>query len=160
MCFEFLYDNIHFARIRFIFVHLSPSLFTLPLTSSPSSPLLFLLLVDPLTEHLLISELITVTGWYQLGIQLKIPSYILDTCYLDHSMTDDRRSAMLIWWFKHAESRSWSEVVRALLRINNELAQKIAVKYGMMIGHICHYMCVCMHVCAHVHTPLCTPLYE
>lgn len=111
-------------------IYTSPP-FTLPLL--PSSPVSILTLItEPPTEHLLVSELSSVVDWFQLGLQLKVPSAELETIRADHHKTTDCRSSMLIWWLKHTESPTWSELARALLMIDKNLAQKLSVKYGTL----------------------------
>ena len=60
-----------------------------------------------------------VTEWYNLGIQLDIPDYILSQ--IERSYPNDhsiQKSKMLSYWFNNATEQSWNVIADALENVH------------------------------------------
>ena len=82
----------------------------------------------------LIQELKEVTGWMQLGIQLRIPKHTLDKIYMQfYTQGEDMCKIEMLsaWLNSRTEVPTWAEVVSAVSRTGNKrVASKMASKYG------------------------------
>ena len=57
----------------------------------------------------------TASKWYQLGVQLEIPSAMLSTIESDHPSDVQRcMTEVLDWWLRNAPERSWEKLTEAL----------------------------------------------
>ena len=58
---------------------------------------------------------VTASKWYQLGVQLEIPSAMLSTIEIDHPRDVQRcMTEVLDWWLRNAPERSWEKLTEAL----------------------------------------------
>ena len=94
---------------------------------------MFALITGPETLIDLASELEEVVWWYNLGIHLKVPKYVLVTIRVDHRSTEDQKNALCRWWLDKTlkNEKKWSRIVEAVARAGYRyLAEKIALKYS------------------------------
>lgn len=79
----------------------------------------------------MVNELQNVTDiWFQLGMNLDIPSTKLLEIEGDNKRAADCLCRMLIEW-ENRENPTWSKVVRALTAVRRpRLAQDLATRYG------------------------------
>ena len=76
----------------------------------------------------LTNKLRSVTVWYQLGLQLDVPSNELDKIEEDYSKVDRRMSEVLKYWWRNCphERKSWQKIANALKIINyRNLAEEL-----------------------------------
>ena len=81
----------------------------------------------------MVIELQEVVGWYDLGLHLNVPRYVLETIKVDHQSNDDRKKALFDWWLRSVlqVEKKWATIVAALSTTGHRyLAEKIALKYG------------------------------
>ena len=71
--------------------------------------------------------LTAVNNWYNLGLQLGIPDYQLNSMEKNHPKNNVRcKSEMLSYWFRNAEELSWDVIANALEKIDHRnLANEI-----------------------------------
>ena len=75
-------------------------------------------------------ELKGVIAWFNLGVQLKIPTHQLLAIREDYRTTEKCRLEMLIRW-EQLEKPTWTKLVTALVNIGRRgLAEDLARKYG------------------------------
>ena len=72
--------------------------------------------------------------WYQIGIQLQVPSFKLKSIQKDCQTDADRLMQMVDHWFDNApkEERTWEEVISALISPSVErrsVAYKVKQKF-------------------------------
>ena len=80
-------------------------------------------------------ELKGVIAWFELGVQLKIPSHDLLAIREDYRMVEKCRLEMLIRWEK-LEKPTWTKLFSALVNIGMKgLADSLAEKYGNEAPH-------------------------
>lgn len=83
------------------------------------------------TLKALLSDLLEVTDWFHLGINLDIPQYELFNIKSIAQEDALRKTHMLIRWMQLKENPSWTDIVAALGKIRMRgLAHKLAEKYG------------------------------
>lgn len=69
--------------------------------------------------------------WFELGVQLNIPTCDLLSIREDHKTTVKCRLEMLIKW-EQQERPTWIKLITALTKIGRKtLAEDLAMKYGM-----------------------------
>ena len=76
----------------------------------------------------LTNKLRSVTVWYELGVQLNVPSNELDKIEEDYSKVDRRMSEVLKYWWRNCphERKSWQTIANALKIINyRNLAEEL-----------------------------------
>lgn len=75
-------------------------------------------------------ELKGVTAWFELGIQLKIPTSDLLVIRKDHSTVKSCRLEMLIRWGQ-LQRPTWTQIATALAKIGRTaLAMELSDRYG------------------------------
>ena len=70
--------------------------------------------------------------WYSIGLQLKIPSSILDSIEKEDNTLNDKLTSMIKSWLKSTSSKSWMVVCDALKTLSvgeNVLAGRLQKKY-------------------------------
>ena len=93
-------------------------------------------------------ELKGVIAWFELGVQLKIPSHDLLAIREDYRMVEKCRLEMLIRW-EQLEKPTWNKLFSALVNIGMKgLADNLAEKYGNEASHSysIEYMLVAMNI--------------
>ena len=90
--------------------------------------------VEPEPEVLdireLSSELVTVTNWFNLGLNLGLKMYELKKIEDDHRGNDRQLKETLHLWLQHTPKASWEDVVNALQKIGEKrVAEEIRQKY-------------------------------
>ena len=71
-----------------------------------------------------------VCNWYQLGIQLGVPTSELRKVEDEYQRSDRRKSETLDTWLQQTPSASWSDVVSALQQMGeNTVAESVRQKY-------------------------------
>ena len=76
------------------------------------------------------SELKTVTAWYNLGINLGLPTYELHKIECDYQGNDRRMLAVLELWLRHTPNAAWEILVDALEEMGeNRVAENIRQQY-------------------------------
>ena len=93
---------------------------------------MYILSPGPEHETDLMKDLHVVTNWYTLGLNLKVPSYILDGFWQDYKDTERCRNAVFTYWLKNTlEDKSWATIVHALCESTHVcLAKKVALEHG------------------------------
>ena len=74
---------------------------------------------------------ITATKWYQLGVQLEIPTAKLSTIESDHPRDAQRcMTEVMYWWLQNAPECSWAKLAEAVEAMGGYavLAKKIKQK--------------------------------
>ena len=68
----------------------------------------------------LTNKLRPVTAWYELGLQLEVPSDELERIEIDFTRVDRRMSEVLKYWWRNCptKKRSWHTIANALKIIN------------------------------------------
>ena len=65
------------------------------------------------------NKLKPVTEWYNLGIQLGVPDYLLSQIQSNYSRDICKcKSEMLSYWFRNADDQSWHVIADALEKID------------------------------------------
>ena len=70
--------------------------------------------------------------WYQLGIQLNVPSHILTNIKRENTGNESRKlSEVLQYWLKNEPAASWKKIIQALQRIggHGNIITSIQSKY-------------------------------
>ena len=76
------------------------------------------------------SELKTVTAWYNLGINLGLPTHELHKIESDYQGNDRRMLAVLELWLRRTPNAAWEGVVGALEEMGeNRVAENIRQEY-------------------------------
>ena len=78
-----------------------------------------------------LSELVEVTNWYELGLQLNLPAHVLDTAKRNNVGDETRcKTEMLKEWLRRSLDQSWGGLILALESVGYEvLATKLRGKY-------------------------------
>ena len=80
----------------------------------------------------LCNELVSVSDWRKLGLNLGVQDYELDQIERSRSAEgcDGWKRETFSLWLKHTPNASWRDVVEALQRMGeNTVAEKIELKY-------------------------------
>ena len=78
----------------------------------------------------ILSELKTVTDWFQLGTNLGLEPYELKQIERDYQGNERRKQEMLDLWLRRIPNTGWKDVVSALQQMEeNTVAEKIHQKY-------------------------------
>ena len=76
--------------------------------SAASTPLTLKEIQNNLSE-------VAAAKWYQLGLQLEIPTATLSTLESDHPRDSQRcMTEILNWWVENAQECSWEKLIEAL----------------------------------------------
>ena len=83
---------------------------------------------EPLLKDL---DLLKVSDWYGVGLQLDVPQCDLDVIKENHHDEKRRKREMFILWLKITDKPSYIKLARALfLAEENNIAHKICKRYG------------------------------
>ena len=99
----------------------------------------------------LCNELVSVSDWRKLGLNLDVQDYELDQIERSRPAEgiDGWKRETFSLWLRHKSSASWGDVVEALQRMReNTVAERIELKYIMGPEHASklHDWCIGMYV--------------
>ena len=88
----------------------------------------------------LCNELVSVSDWRKLGLNLGIQDYELDQIVRSHSAEGWKQESLSLW-LRRTPSASWKDVVRALQQMGeNTVAERIEQKYIGAASKFCTVM--------------------
>ena len=79
-------------------------------------------------------ELLEVTDYYSLGLQLNVPQEIMRHLEADYQSNCRRKSEVLKFWLGNAKEASWAVLGAAVERmgVHSLLAESLKIKQGML----------------------------
>lgn len=94
-----------------------------------------------LTVKNLVRELNEVTNWHGLGLQLDVPSHVLNQIQEDNHSNEKRMSAVFDYWVKNSRKKSWKEISEAVKFVGHGLVAKKVANYVDVPGKL-NFLCV------------------